>query len=135
MKIRNGYGSEHSMNLVLIGKFKNAQDAEKVVRDIDRLSAQVSKDSDDSVLSDKPENQRFSDEMLTMLRSINIHSLAPNELEQLVSDYHLKREDCRITVRTDEADVSAFIKLFIDAGAKVEIFSAHEYPADSDDAI
>ncbi|AXA55753.1 DUF6375 family protein [Pseudomonas thivervalensis] len=135
MKIWNGYGSEHSMNLVLIGKFKRAQDAEKVVRDIDKLSAQASKDDGDSIPSDKPENQRFSDDMLSLLWSLNVHSLAPSELGQLVSDYHLEREDGRITVTTDEADVSAFMKLFIDAGAKVEIFSAHDYPADSDDAI
>ncbi|MGY1918055.1 DUF6375 family protein [Pseudomonas tolaasii] len=135
MKIWNGYGSEHSMNLVLIGKFKRAQDAEKVERDIDKLSAQASKDDGDSIPFAKPENQRFSDDMLSLLGSLNVHSLAPSELGQLVSDYRLKREDGRITVTTDEADVSAFMKLFIEAGAKVEVFSAHDYPADSDDAI
>ncbi|WP_251259298.1 DUF6375 family protein [Klebsiella michiganensis] len=35
---------------------------------------------------------------------------------------------------TDEAEVSAFVKLFVEAGAKVEIFSAHDYPSDSSDA-
>ena len=30
MKIWTGYSSEHSMNLVLIGKFKQAKDAEAV---------------------------------------------------------------------------------------------------------
>lgn len=135
MKIWNGYGSEHSMNLVLIGKFKRAQDAEKVEIDIDKLSAQASKDDGDSIPFAKPENQRFSDDMLSLLGGLNVHSLAPSELGQLVSDYRLKREDGRITVTTDEADVSAFMKLFIEAGAKVEVFSAHDYPADSDDAI
>ncbi|WP_417311190.1 DUF6375 family protein [Ectopseudomonas khazarica] len=134
MKIWNGYGSEHSMNLVLIGRFKRAQDAEKVEKDIDKLSAQASKDDSDSIPFAKPENQRFSDDMLSLLYSLNVHSLAPSELGQLVSDYRLEREDGRITVTTEEADVSAFVKLFIDAGAKVEVFSAHDYPADSGDA-
>lgn len=44
MKIWNGYGSEHSMNLVLIGKFKQEQDAEKVEKDIKTLSTQAEKD-------------------------------------------------------------------------------------------
>lgn len=133
MKIWNGYGSEHSMNLVLIGRFKRAQDAEKVEKDIDKLSAQAAKDDSYSIPFAKPENQRFSDGMLALLRSLNLHSLAPSELGQLASHYSLKCEDGRITITTDEADVSAFVKLFIDAGAKVEVFSAHDYPSDSAD--
>ncbi|WP_085688198.1 MULTISPECIES: DUF6375 family protein [unclassified Pseudomonas] len=134
MKIWSGYGSEHSMNLVLIGKFKRAQDAEKVEKDIDKLSAQASKDDSDSIPFAKPENQRFSEDMLSLLCSLNVHSLAPSELGQLISDFDLKREDGRITVTTDESDVSAFVKLFIESGAKVEIFSVHDYPSDFVDA-
>jgi hypothetical protein len=134
MKIWNGYGSEHSMNLVLIGRFKRAQDAEKVEKDIDRLSAQASKDDSHSIPFGEPEDQRFSDDMLTLLRSLNLNTLAPADLGQLVSEHHLRREGDRITVTTDEAEVSAFVKLFIEAGAKVEIFSAHDYPSDSSDA-
>jgi len=134
MKIWNGYGSEHSMNLVLIGRFKGAQDAEKVEKEIGKLSAQSLKDDCNSIPFAEPENQRFSDEMLSLLWSMNIHSLGPSELAQLVSDHHLAREGSRITVTTDEADVSAFVKLFIEAGAKIEVFSAHDYPSDSDDA-
>ncbi|WP_404326471.1 hypothetical protein HA399_06340 [Cobetia sp. UIB-001] len=133
MKIWNGYGSEHSMNLVLIGKFKRAQDAEKVEKDIDTLSAQAWEDESHSIPFADPENQRFSDDMLSLLRSLSLHTLGPSEPGQLVSDHHLDREDSRITVTTDEADVSAFVKIFIEAGAKVEIFSAHDYPSDSTD--
>lgn len=134
MKIWNGYGSEHSMNLVLIGRFKRAQDAVKVEKDIDKLRDQASKDESHSISFGKPEDQRFSDEMLSLLGSLNIHTLGPAEPGQLAYDYQLKREGDRITVTTEEADVSAFVKLFIDAGAKVEVFSAHDYPSDSDEA-
>ncbi|QEA39160.1 hypothetical protein FGL86_08775 [Pistricoccus aurantiacus] len=134
MKIWNGYGSEHSMNLVLIGSFKGAQDAEKVENNIEKLSAQSLKDDSCSITFADPENQRFSDDMLSLLWSLNLHTLGPSELGQLVSDHHFAREGSRITVTTDEADVSAFVKLFIEAGAKVEVFSAHDYPTDSDDA-
>ncbi len=134
MKIWSGYGSEHSMNLVLIGKFKRALDAEKIEKDIGKLSAQAAEDDSDSTPFAKPENQRFSDDMLSLLCSLNIHSLSPSELGQLVSDYRLEREDGRITVKTDEADISAFVKLFVEAGAKVEVFSAHDYPSNSSDA-
>lgn len=134
MKIWNGYGSEHSMNLVLIGRFKRAQDAETVEKTIDKLSAQASKDDSHSVSFAPPEGQRFSDEMLSLMLSLNLNTLGPADLGQLVSEHHLRREDDRITVTTDEAEVSAFVKLFIEAGAKVEVFSAHDYPSDSTDA-
>ncbi len=134
MKIWNGYGSEHSMNLVLIGKFKRAQDAEKVEKDIDKLSAQALKDDSQTIAFDGPADQRFSDEMLSLLGKLNLNTLGPADLGQLVSDHRLERRDDRITVTTDEAEVSAFVKLFIEAGAKVEVFSAHDYPSDSPDA-
>jgi len=132
MKIWNGYGSEHSMNLVLIGRFKQAQDAEKVVKDIDKLSAQVSKDESYNISFGDPEDQRFSDDMRSLLDSLKLYTLGPADLGQLVFDYQLRREGDRITITTDEAEVSAFVKLFIEAGAKVEVFSAHNYPSDSD---
>jgi len=134
MKIWNEYGSEHSMNLVLIGRFKRAQDAEKVEKDIDKLSSQASKDDSHTIAFDGPADQRFSDEMLSLLGKLNLHTLGPADLGQLLSDHRLERKEDRITVTTDEAEVSAFVKLFIEAGAKVEVFSAHDYPSDSDDA-
>ncbi|WP_417277424.1 DUF6375 family protein [Castellaniella sp.] len=121
------------MNLVLIGRFKRAQDAEKVEEDINKLSALASKEDSISLSFGEPADQRFSDEMLTLMRSLQLNTLGPTDLGQLVSDHHFEREGNRITVTTDEAEVSAFVKLFIEAGAKVEVFSAHDYPSDSDD--
>ncbi|WP_122581034.1 DUF6375 family protein [Pseudomonas viridiflava] len=134
MKIWNGYGSEHSMNLVLIGKFKRAQDAERVVKDIDKLSAQSEQDDSYSIPYAGPESQKFSDDMLALLCSLNLNTLGPADLGQLLSDHQLSRDGDKITVTTDEAEVSAFVKLFIEAGAKVEVFSAHDYPTNSADA-
>src|SRR5450830_999610 len=126
MKIWNGYGSEHSMNLVLIGRFKRVQDAEKVEKAIDKLSAQASKDDSHTIAFDGPADQRFSDEMLALLGKLSLNTLGPTDLGQLLSDHRLERKEDRITVTTDEAEVSAFVKLFIEAGAKVEVFSAHD---------
>ena len=64
MKIWNGYGSEHSMNLVLIGKFKQAQDANKVKSDIEKLGEQADKDGCESKAYSDPEDKRFSKEMI-----------------------------------------------------------------------
>lgn len=134
MKIWSGYSSEHSMNLVLIGKFKRAQDAENVERAIESISHQVSQDNSHEIAFAEPEQQRFSEGMLSLINKLNIHILGPTDLGQLVSDYHLKRREDSITITTEEAEVSAFVKLFINAGAKVEVFSMHDYPSDSSDS-
>ncbi|WP_226093292.1 DUF6375 family protein [Dickeya oryzae] len=134
IKIWNGYGSEHSMNLVLIGRFKQTQDAEKVEKDIIKISTQAAKDECYTIPFDEPENQRFSDDMLSLLRSLQLNVLGPTDLGQLLSDHHLSRDGDRITITTDEAEISAFVKLFIEAGAKVEVFSAHDYPSDPGNA-
>lgn len=135
MKIWNGYGSEHSMNLVLIGKFKETQDAEKAEDSIKKLSEQALRDESESLLFDPdPKDMRFSEEMRSLLRSLDLYTLGPAELSQFSLDHGLEREDKSIIITTDEADISAFLKLFIEAGAKVEVFSAHDYPADSADA-
>ncbi|WP_414676249.1 DUF6375 family protein [Limnobacter sp.] len=120
------------MNLVLIGRFKRAQDAEKVENDIKKLSDQASKDDSYSLAFAGPEDQKFSEDMLLLMRSLKLNTLGPTDLSQLLSDHQLEREGDQITVTTDEAEVSAFLKLFIEAGAKVEVFSAHDYPSDSD---
>ena len=41
MKIWNAFGTEHSMNLVMIGRFKEVRNAEEAKRLIDRLTEQV----------------------------------------------------------------------------------------------
>lgn len=119
------------MNLVLIGKFKRTQDADKVEKDIQKLSAQATKDDSHFLAFGEPEKQRFSDDMLSLMRTLKLNTLGPADLSQLVSDHNLERDGDRITVTTDEAEISAFVKLFIEAGAKVEVFSAHDYPSDS----
>jgi len=43
MKIWRGYGSEHSSNLVMIGRFKTVGDAEAAKRIIDRLAEQITR--------------------------------------------------------------------------------------------
>lgn len=128
MKIWTGYGSEHSMNLVLIGKFKQARDAENVKNLLDKISDQAAKDEAYSISHSSPEYQRFSEEMLSLLRAHKLHTFSPVDLEQFASEHHIDHNNDCITVTTDEANVSAFIKIFLDAGARIEVYSALDYP-------
>lgn len=123
MKVWRGYGSEHSMNLVMIGQFKDVNDAKKVKEVIDHLTEK---------LTDKIEigstRDQYSDDMLSLLKEVNIYTLRPLELEQFLYETHTEVEEDKLILTTNESEVSAFIKLMVGRGAKIEIFSAHDYP-------
>ena len=128
MKIWTGYSSEHSMNLVLIGKFKQTKDAEAVTDIIKKLGEQASKDDSYAIAHAPPEDRRFSDDMLALIRKFQLYTLAPEELGQFNYEHSVEQDGDTIKISTDEAEVSAFIKLFVENGARVEVYSAHHYP-------
>lgn len=123
MKIWYGYGSEHSMNLVMIGKFKNSEDAKKTKELIDQLTEGLK----DKINVGKSQD-RYHDNVMGLLRKIDCYILSPTELEQFLYDTCTQVEDDKIILTTNESEVSAFFKLMIHKGAKVEIYSAHDYP-------
>jgi hypothetical protein len=123
MKIWYGYGSEHSTNLVMIGKFKHTDDAKKAKAMIDQLTENLT----DKIEVGRPQN-RFEDDVIDILKKVDIYTLGRSELEQFLYDINTRVDDDKLILTTDESDISAFIKLMIDQGAKVEIFSAHDYP-------
>jgi hypothetical protein len=127
MKIWYSYGSEHSMNLVMIGSFKQVADAEEAKMLIDELAEQVRKEPMRSY-DDDPNEARFSKEMLDFFRNAKVHSIGPAELEQFNYDVHVEQKTNTLVLTTDEIEVSAFLKLLIEKGAKVEVYSAHNYP-------
>lgn len=127
MKIWNSYGSEHSMNLVLIGSFVQVKDAENIEKLVEKLR-QVSEQEGYYLSNEPPQDHRFSKEVLETLQELRIHSLSPFEIEQFNSEYYLERDGNKLTFETDESDISAFIKIFVEAGAKVEVYSKHFYP-------
>ena len=123
MKIWNGYASEHSMNLVMIGHFKSADDAKKTKQLIEKLSEGL-RDKIDVGTS----RERFGDDVLNLLREENCYILSPSELEHFLYDTQTRVEGDKMIITTDESEISAFFKLMINKGAKVEIYSAHDYP-------
>ncbi|MEZ7124628.1 DUF6375 family protein [Nonomuraea sp. AD125B] len=132
MKIWWGYGSEHSMNLVMIGKFASAGDAEATKELIDKLAAGVQKDIDAGHIEVGEPDRRFSPAMLDLLMSLNVHYLSPADLEQLVYDTKVVARGDSIVIRTDESDVQAILKIFVSRGARIDVFSAHDYPGEEE---
>lgn len=127
MKIWYGYGSEHSMNLVMIGRFQDVGDAEKAKQVIEWLTAQVEADVQAGRVKVGDQTDRFPTGMLDLLSQLNINTIGATELEQFTYDVNVRVEDNQIIMTTNEIDVSAFLKVLIEKGARVEIYSAHNY--------
>lgn len=125
MKVWNGYGSEHSMNLVMVGQFKSIESAEKAKELIDNLKDGLYDKIDVDV-----ENRltRFPDEVMELLRGLDFYDLRPSELGQFLYDNSVEIEGDKIIFKTEESDVSAFLKILVHKGAKVQVYTAHEYP-------
>ena len=123
MKIWNEYGSEHSMNLVMIGHFQSLEDAENTKKIIDELSVELV-----GKINIGTNSENFSSEIRDILRKADCYILNPGELEHFLYERNISVEGDKIILKTDETEVSAFFKLMIHKGAKVEVYSAHHYP-------
>jgi hypothetical protein len=128
MKLWFGYSSEHSSNLVMIGRFKDPADASKAHQIIERITDQVLAEDREGTMMIGGGTDRYPKGMLELLSEVNVFSISPAELEQFVYDVTVKLKDETVELTTDEIDVSAFLKVLIDKGARVEVYSAHNYP-------
>ncbi|RON73008.1 hypothetical protein BK675_21540 [Pseudomonas fluorescens] len=127
MKIWFQHGSEHSANLVMIGHFENAADAMKAKEIIEALTEQVSEDQSKGTLTLGSPTDRYGDEMLDLLVRLNI-SIGPQEVEQFAYEFSVKVDGNDLVLTTEELDISAFLKVMYLNGARVEVYSAHDYP-------
>lgn len=133
MKIWNGYGSEHSMNLVMVGRFKKITDAKHAGEIIARFVAQVAEEKTAFREFHPFSERRFSEEMRKLMDDCNLMTIAPEELEQFLLDFHTEVNGQEVVVWTNEIEVSAILKLLLNQGAKVEVYSRHDYPEDSEE--
>lgn len=122
MKIWFNYGSEHSLNIVLIGHFKKAVDAKAFEQDLENLK---------QFLQENPKYEfnilNFDSSTKEYLAREQIAFLSPEQLDQILSYEVLKRDGAKIEVTSDEL-LDGLVSWMVMKGAKVEIFSLHDYP-------
>ena len=132
MRIWHSMGSEHSMNLVMIGRFSNAGDAETVRGIIAKLIDTVTAEDANGNIEVGGTTSRFSDDMFTTLTELGLYTIGLQELEQFAYEVDVARSGNSVVIKTDEVDVLAYLKVLLDKGARVEVFSAHEHEMPED---
>ena len=128
MKIWFGYGSEHSSNLVMIGHFKSIPDAKKAQAAITAITEQVYKDRDNHRFDAGSPPSDYGKEMLDVMSATNVSLITTYELEHFLYDVGIDVQGDEIILTTEEYDISGFLKILLAHGARVEIYSAHDYP-------
>lgn len=125
MKVWQGFGTEHSMNLKMIGYFTEPEEANEVKEALDRLIAAMEAEQTAGQLEIGEPLLEFSGDLLALMRDLDLHLLGLSEVEQFLYAVDIAVEGQKIVIETDEMDVMAFIKVLVEKGAKVEMYSAH----------
>ena len=126
MKVWVGYGSEHSSNLVIIGKFSTPKKAEDALQLLNEASHIAQSDADAGRLKAGSVLNEFTEAQMDLFRRTNL-SLNHGDPEQLLYEFHTKQDGDKLVITTEEYDVNVFVKLLLHGEAKIEVYSAHDY--------
>ncbi|WP_406360791.1 DUF6375 family protein [Streptomyces sp. NBC_00715] len=129
MRIWNGYGSEHSMDLVLIGRFQTVTGAKAAEERMEALKA-LAEDawSDDDWQSP---GERMPRELGEALAEMKLYDMGRYDVDVFALDHTVTRIGETVRIWTDESDVQGFLKALLHYGAKIEIFSRYEWDEDT----
>lgn len=127
MKVWMGYGSEHSANLVIIGKFENANKAAEALDLLNQATAIARADEAAGRLKAGDVSKHFSDAQLELFGKTNL-SLGYGGPEQLLNDFSAKQTRDQVVITTEELEINSFLQILLHKSAKVEVYSAHDYP-------
>lgn len=131
MKIWREYGSEHSYSLVLVGYFTDEIAARSVEQKFDRLRMAA---------GELPEigwdaDQRFTAGTRELLDELRLWDFARADIENFAYDHSTRRDGSIVKISTDEIEIQGFLKILLGAGARVEIYSAHEWTEDGEPRV
>jgi len=119
MKIWYGYGSEHSANLVIIGRFKDAATAAEAVGLLTEMQGLAAAGT-----HKQADKKAFYD----VLMRTQLIDLTAADVDALAYDHSWQQNGNSVNVETEESDIQAIIKIMLHKGAKIELYSAHDYP-------
>lgn len=128
MKVWAGYGSEHSYSLTLIGRFVDSSSAKRAEGQFRRLAEAAEAELPD--YSWQKEDARFSAAMMELLEELKLYDLSRSDIDGFAYEHSMEVSENELRISTDEGDVQGFIKVLIDGGAKVEIYSSHHWTPD-----
>ena len=128
MRIWYSYGSEHSMDLILIGTFETVSAAEAVVEHMEALKALAQSEwSDDNW---RRTDERMPESVVEELTRLKLYEMGRSDVDIYGYEFSVKRRGSTVRIWTDESEVQGFVKVLVHLGGRVEIFSRHHWNED-----
>jgi Family of unknown function (DUF6375) len=128
VRIWHSYGSEHSMDLVLVGTFETVSGAEAAIERMEALKtvAEAAWSDDDWRRTD----ERMPDTLFTELSKLKLYEMGRSDVDIYAYEHSLERKGSTVRVWTEESEVQGFLKVLLHLGARVEVFSRHHWNED-----
>jgi hypothetical protein len=129
MKVWKGYGTEHSANLVIVGTFKTVNDATQASKIIMELTDIVRQDEEDGFIRAGNIPAKFSERIMSFVERTDFAMMNHEDPEALLYDFDITQDGNKISIHTEEQKYQIILNMMLSKGAKIEIFSAHDYPS------
>jgi Family of unknown function (DUF6375) len=128
MRIWHSYGSEHSMDLVLVGTFETVSTAEAAIERLEALKALAEAEwSDDDW---RRQDERMPDTLIDGLSKLKLYEMGRSDVDIYAFEHSIERNGSTVRIRSEESEVQGFVKVLIHLGARVEVFSRHHWNED-----
>lgn len=128
MRIWHSYGSEHSMDLVLVGTFEAVSGAEAAIERMEALKALAEAEwSDDDW---RRRDERMPGTLTDELIKLKLYDMGRSDVDIYAYEHSIERNGPTVRIRTEESEVQGFLKVLIHLGARVEVFSRHHWNED-----
>jgi hypothetical protein len=128
VRIWHSYGSEHSMDLVLVGTFETVSGAEAAIERMEALKtlAEAAWSDDDWRRPD----ERMPDTLFNELSKLKLYEMGRSDVDIYALEHSVERKGSTVRVWTEESEVQGFLKVLLHLGARVEVFSRHHWNED-----
>jgi Family of unknown function (DUF6375) len=116
------------MDLVLIGTFETAsaaEAAEERMKALKTLSEAEWRDNDW-----RGAFERMPDAILDELIKLNLPTMGRYDIDNYAFEHSLERSGSTVRITTEESEIQGFLKVLLQLGARVEVFSRHEWNED-----
>jgi hypothetical protein len=128
VRIWHSYGSEHSMDLVLVGTFETVSGAEAAVERMEALAALAEAEwSDDDW---READERMPHSLADELYKLKLYEMGRSDVDIYAFEHSVERNGTTVRVWTEESEVQGFLKVLLHLGARVEVFSRHNWNED-----
>lgn len=116
------------MDLVLVGTFETVAGAEAAVEKMEALRTLAESEwSDDDW---RWRDERMPGSLMDALLELKLYDMGRSDVDIYAFEHTVERTGSTVRVETEESEVQGFLKVLIHLGARVEVFSRHNWHED-----